>query len=295
MSDLNARDAKLVQYLNEAYGKERHLEQALTAHITLTTKPNYRKRLEEHRRETKRHGDRVQRRIKQLGGSAETVPLPGPDAFTEAAEAGMSLAQRAFAMARGPLHAVRGTSEPEKMLKNAKTEYSEEAEEIATYTAIEQLASKVGDKETAKLAKEIRREEERMANFLQKLIPQLVNDVAKAEIPPALRSNGTRRRTTSRRTSSARSTSRSSGGRTAGRSSSKRTTSRSSSGRTTSRSSSGRTTARRSTAASRGTSRTTARRTTARSGAGTRSSGSRRTASRTTSGSRSSARRSSGA
>ncbi len=212
MSDLNARDAKLVQYLNEAFGKERQLEQALEAHIGLTTKPNYRKRLEEHRRETKRHGDQVARRIKQLGGSAETVSLPGPDAFTEAAEAGMSVANRALALARGPLHAVRGTSEPEKMLKNAKTEYSEEAEEIATYTAIEQLANKVGDKETAKLAKEIRREEERMANFLQKLIPQLVNDVAKAEIPSEFRRNGgrrTRRRTTSSRGSGSRSTSRS--------------------------------------------------------------------------------------
>jgi ferritin-like metal-binding protein YciE len=213
MSDLNARDAKLVQYLNEAYGKERHLEQALEAHIGLTTKPNYRKRLEEHRRETKRHGDRIQRRIKQLGGSAEAVSLPGPDAFSEAAEAGMSIAQRALALARGPLHAVRGTSEPETMLKNAKTEFSEEAEEIATYTAIEQLASKVGDKETAKLAKEIRREEERMASFLQKLIPQLVNDVAKTEIPAQFRRNGsrtTRRRATSRSgTSTARSTARS--------------------------------------------------------------------------------------
>jgi ferritin-like metal-binding protein YciE len=286
MADLNARDAKLVQYLNEAYGKERHLEQALTAHIVLTTKPNYRKRLEEHRRETKRHGDRLQRRIKQLGGSAETVPLPGPDAFTEAAEAGMSLAQRALAMARGPLHAMRGTSEPEKMLKNAKTEYSEEAEEIATYTAIEQLASKVGDKETAKLAKEIRREEERMASFLEKLIPQLVNDVARTEIPAEFRRNGTRRRTTSRRTTTARSASRSSS-----RSSSGRATSRASGRRTTSRSSSGRTATRRSTAASGGS----ARRSTARSGSGSRSSGSRRTASRSSSSGRSSSRRSSGA
>jgi ferritin-like metal-binding protein YciE len=212
MSDLNARDAKLVQYLNEAFGKEKQLEQALQAHIGLTTRPNYRKRLEQHLRETKRHGARVERRIKQLGGSAETVSLPGPDAFSDAAEAGVSLAHRALALAKGPMHAVRGTSEPEKMLKNAKTEYSEEAEEIATYSAIEQLASSVGDKETAKLAKEIRREEERMASFLQKLIPQLVGAVAKAEIPSELRRNGartTRRRSSSRRTaSSGRSTSR---------------------------------------------------------------------------------------
>ena len=88
MNDLNARDAKLVQYLNEAFGKERHLEQALQAHIGLTTRPNYRKRLQQHLRETKRHGDRVERRIKQLGGTAASVSLPGPDAFTEAAEAG---------------------------------------------------------------------------------------------------------------------------------------------------------------------------------------------------------------
>jgi ferritin-like metal-binding protein YciE len=235
MKDLNARDAKLVQYLNEAYGKERHLEQALEAHIGLTTKPNYRKRLQEHRRETKRHGDLIARRIKQLGGSAEAVSLPGPDAFSEAAEAGMSIAQRALALARGPLHAVRGTSEPEKMLKNAKTEYSEEAEEIATYTAIEQLAGKVGDKDTARLAKEIRREEERMASFLQKLIPQLVNDVAKTEIPAEFRRNGsrTRRRTTSRRAAGSASGSSS---RSASRSSSRSATSRSSSSRSGSRS-----------------------------------------------------------
>jgi ferritin-like metal-binding protein YciE len=270
MKDLNARDAKLVQYLNEAYGKERHLEQALQAHIGLTTKPTYRKRLEEHRRETKRHGDLVKRRIKQLGGSAETVSLPGPDAFTEAAEAGVSVAQRALAMARGPLHAVRGTSEPEKMLKNAKTEYSEEAEEIATYTAIEELASKVGDKETAKLAKDIRRDEERMAKFLQKLIPQLVGDVAKTEIPREFRQNGSR--TTRRRPTSRPSTS------------SDRSTARSSGSRSTSRSSG---------SARSGSS---ARRTTSRSGSATssRGSGSRRTTSRSAS-SRRSTRRSSGA
>jgi ferritin-like metal-binding protein YciE len=265
MKDLNARDAKLVQYLNEAFGKERHLEQALEAHIGLTTRPNYRKRLEQHRRETKRHGDAVARRIKQLGGSAETVSLPGPDAFTEAAEAGMSVAQRALALARGPLHAVRGTSEPEKMLKNAKTEYSDEAEEIATYTAIEELANKVGDKETAKLAKEIRREEERMATFLQKLIPQLAGEVARKEIPSEFRRNGARR--TRRRTTARRSTSR---------------------GRTTSRSSA----SSRSRSAAR--SGPTTRRTTSRSGSASasRSGGTRRATSGSTS-SRGSSRRSS--
>ena len=137
MTDLNPRDAKLVQYLNEAYGKEKELEQALEAHIRMTTRAPYRKRLQEHLRETKRHGDQVSAGSSSSAARRRRSRSPGPDVFTEAAEGGVSVAQRALALAKGPLHAVRGTSEPEKMLKNAKTEYSEEAEEIANYTAIE--------------------------------------------------------------------------------------------------------------------------------------------------------------
>ena len=48
MSDLNERDAKLVQYLSEAYGKEQELETALEAHIAMTTKAPYKKRLKQH-------------------------------------------------------------------------------------------------------------------------------------------------------------------------------------------------------------------------------------------------------
>ena len=36
--ELNERDAKLVQWLNEAYAKEAELEADLTAHISLTQK-----------------------------------------------------------------------------------------------------------------------------------------------------------------------------------------------------------------------------------------------------------------
>ena len=43
-----AKDAKLIQYLNEAYGKEKELETALQAHIRMTTKPPYKKRLQDH-------------------------------------------------------------------------------------------------------------------------------------------------------------------------------------------------------------------------------------------------------
>jgi ferritin-like metal-binding protein YciE len=185
MAEQNTRNAKLAQYLNEAYGKEKELETALQAHISMTTKPPYKKRLQQHLRETKAHARQVERRIKQLGGKAELVAAPGPVGDT--ASAVTAAASKAVAAAKGPVHALRGTGESEKMLKNAKDEYWNEFQEIATYTAIETLAEAVGDKDTAKLARGIRREEERMAKFLEGQIPVLTKAVAREEIPAAER------------------------------------------------------------------------------------------------------------
>jgi ferritin-like metal-binding protein YciE len=207
MADQTVRDLKLIQYLNEAYAKEKELETALQAHIGMTTKAPYKKRLRQHLKETKAHARQVERRIKQLGGKAEAVPAPGP--IGDAASAVTSAASKAVSAAKGPLHAIRGTGENEKMLKNARTEFSEEHHEIATYSAIETLADPVGDKDTAKLAREIRREEERMAKFLAGQIPTLTKAVAREEIPAAERNGGTRRRraASSRSRSSSRSSS----------------------------------------------------------------------------------------
>ena len=69
------------------------------------------------------------------------------------------------------------------MLQNARIEYAEEANEIATYTVIDSLATTVGDKETAKLARDILRDEERMQKFLAELLPELTAGVAHDEIP----------------------------------------------------------------------------------------------------------------
>jgi ferritin-like metal-binding protein YciE len=203
--EVNARDAKLIQYLNEAYGKEKQLETALQAHITLTTRPPYKKRLQQHLKETKAHAKLLERRIKKLGGAADASGgMPGPESVTEAVA---NVAGRAVAAAQGPLHALRGTGEAEKMLKNAKDEYHEEAEEIANYTAIEALATLVGDKDTAKMAKGILREEVRMQNFLEKLIPQLTKAVAQEEIPAGERKTSTTRRSSSSRRGSSSSSS----------------------------------------------------------------------------------------
>jgi ferritin-like metal-binding protein YciE len=229
MPDLNERDTKLVQYLNEAYGKEKELEAALEAHIGMTDRAPYKKRLQAHLRETKGHARKVEQRIKQLGSSPQAT---------------QTVVGKATAALKGPVHALRGTGSEERELKNAKTEYSEEAEEIATYNAIEAFADSVGDRDTAKMAREIRRDEERMAKYLAGLIPQLSKAVVRAEVPAAQRNGGKRRRSRRSRSGSS-GRSRSGARRTAASSRRSSSTSRSSSGsrsrsgsRSTSRSSS---------------------------------------------------------
>jgi ferritin-like metal-binding protein YciE len=230
MAEPTIREAKLIQYLNEAYGKERELETALQAHIKLTTRDAYKKRLQAHLKETKAHARDVKARIRKLGGKATELDVPGPGVVTEVASGAQAIAGKAVALARGPLHALRGTSEQEKMLKNAKTEYADEHEEIATYTAIQALAEALGDDETAKLAKAILRDEERMATYLQKLLPSLTKAVVTEEIPPAQRRPADQRR----RTATARASS-NGGRRSTGRSSSTTRSTRARSTRSTTR------------------------------------------------------------
>jgi ferritin-like metal-binding protein YciE len=192
---LNERDAKLVQWLNEAYSKEAELEADLTAHITLTEKKSYKKRLQDHLKETRNHKRQVSSRIKALGGSAASGPkLPGPDALGE-------VAGKAVAAVKGQVGTARAvvTEQAETHMRNAQEELREEHVEIALYTRIEVLAAEVGDRESAQLARAIRRDEERMAKYLDAELQRLVKEVVRAEIPTDQRAS---RRSRSARTAS---------------------------------------------------------------------------------------------
>ena len=185
---LSPSATKVIQYLNEAYGKEKELEIALQAHINMAAaRASYKKRLQDHLKETKAQAKGLERRIKQLGGKAEAASLPGPDVVSEAASKVTAAATQAVAATKAPLHALRGTGVAEKLLKNAKTELWNEHEEIGNYLSIETLATALNDRDTAKLAREFRKQEERMAAFLQKLIPQLTKAVVTEEVPASQR------------------------------------------------------------------------------------------------------------
>jgi len=228
MADLTARDAVLVKYLNEAYGKEKQLETVLQAQIGRTQNMPIKKRLREHLKETKAHARSLSSRIKAIGGKADAGNLPGPDALGEAVGAVTAMANKAAAAAKGPVQVLRGTGVADNELRNMRDAFWNEAEEIAHYTIIEAVADKLGDKETAKLAKQIRREEERMQAFLGRQLSTLAGAVIREEVPAKERkpagARPARRRTSSsrsassssrRRTTSTRKTS--SNGRTAAR------------------------------------------------------------------------------
>ena len=83
-------------------------------------------------------------------------------------------------------------------------ELREEIVEIALYSLIETLATEVGDRDTARLAVTIRRDEERMARYLSAELPRLVKALVRAEIPreqraPRSRTTRTRASTAKRR------------------------------------------------------------------------------------------------
>jgi ferritin-like metal-binding protein YciE len=206
-----ARDAKLVHYLGEAYGSEKRRQAALAAHIATATRAPYKRRLQQHLGESRRHASALSRRMRQLHGSPAPLPaVPGvPAPLGGAAEAVIESAQKATALARGPLRVLRGEGEAEQELRSARSEYAQEAQEIGMYSALETFAGAVADKETEALAREILRDERRMLAFLEREIPRLSTAVARAEIPASQRNGAARsarKASPNRRSAAARST-----------------------------------------------------------------------------------------
>ena len=175
---MNQAEQKIVKYLNEAHGMERALARVLQSQIAISPRGSYRNSLQSHLQETYDHAERVQRRLAELGQGSNPLQL------------GIGLLEsalgQALALGKAPLDLVRGGGRNEKVLKNAKEACATEALEIATYTAIKDLADSVGDRDTAALAASIRLDEQRMLDRLIGELPTLT-DAVLAEIPGAQR------------------------------------------------------------------------------------------------------------
>ena len=171
---MSKSEQKVVQYLGEAHASEVGLVSVLRSQIAMTPRGSYRDGLEKHLGETHEHARRIQKRLGELGQGRNPVQVFVGFAGT--------VISRSVALSKTPLDVLRGSGGEEKVLKNAKDACAAEALEIATYTALERLATGVGDEQTAKLAASILGDERRMLERIMREIPKLTDAVIGAEV-----------------------------------------------------------------------------------------------------------------
>jgi ferritin-like metal-binding protein YciE len=172
-----------IRHLTEAHAIELALVRTLQAHVTMTPRGDYRALLERHLGETREQARAIERRLGEPGAGRNVVESTWDATFARAQD----ILGQALALGRGPIDVIRGHGPEERLLENAKEECATEALEIAGYDALEQLARRVGDEQTAELAVRHREQEERMLADLRALIPTLVDAVVGSRGVPAPR------------------------------------------------------------------------------------------------------------
>jgi ferritin-like metal-binding protein YciE len=139
---------QLVKHIDEALAMEQGVLRMLDSMIGNTDDPEIKEQLREHRLDTERQIDRMQRRLEAHGASPSTV------------REGVGIVQ---ALMKSVLDVARS----EKAGRNARDGYATEHMEIAAYQLLERVAQRAGDEETAQAARESRAEEEAMAKKIE--------------------------------------------------------------------------------------------------------------------------------
>ena len=104
---------------------------------------------EEHKVETRRHERRLNERLRALGGLSL-----------------ISMGKDLGAIAVAQIKGISDLWRTDKVVRNARDAFVTEHMEIVAYEVLERLAKRVGDTQTAEVAREIRAEEGAMAERL---------------------------------------------------------------------------------------------------------------------------------
>jgi ferritin-like metal-binding protein YciE len=135
---------KLGDYVEDAHAMESNVLEMLDSMIATTDDKQILNELEQHRKQTERHQERLRERLEDFGRGTsrrkETQTI-------------------AAALLKGVTDRVRG----DKPGKNARDGFVTEHMEIAAYELLERLAERAGDSKTAQVARQNRRDEETMA------------------------------------------------------------------------------------------------------------------------------------
>jgi ferritin-like metal-binding protein YciE len=142
-------ERKLVSYIQEAHALEQSVGRMLDSMISATEDTEIQEELEHHKEETIRHEERLRGRLDAHGADPSKVK---------------DYAGIGTALVKGLADQIR-RDKPGRLARDA---FVTEQFEIATYEMLERLARRAGDDETARVARDNRKDEEAMAKKIAK-------------------------------------------------------------------------------------------------------------------------------
>ncbi|HVZ40652.1 MAG TPA: ferritin-like domain-containing protein [Candidatus Kapabacteria bacterium] len=152
----------LVTWLRDAYSMEKALVPILENHADdAKNDPEVRNRILQHVHETQHHAELVESCIKRCGEEVSTV-------------------KNALGTMFGSMQSVSTGMFQDELVKNALMDYATENFEIACYSALAVAAEVCDDMETANVCRQIIRDEEDMARFLNDHLSGVVHGVMHA-------------------------------------------------------------------------------------------------------------------
>lgn len=140
--------SQLVKHIDEALAMEQSVLRMLDSMIAGTEDPEIRDWLREHKLETEKQADRMQRRLEAHGASPSRV-------------------REGVGIMQALMKSVLDVARTEKAGRNARDGYATEAMEIAAYELLSRVAERAGDEETAAAARESLAEEVAMAKRIE--------------------------------------------------------------------------------------------------------------------------------
>lgn len=146
---MSAQSQRVLTWLNDAYTMETDGATTLKQHAEAAGDyPSVQAKLQRHAEETRRHAERVKGCIQRRGGKP-------------------SAAREALGTALGTARGVATRAAKDTVVKNVLADYAAEHFEIACYKSLIAAAEKDGDAETARVCRDILREEEAMVASLE--------------------------------------------------------------------------------------------------------------------------------
>ena len=147
-----------VSWLNDAYSMQQSITQVLENHVKdAKDHPQLQAKLQEHLDQTRHHADLVKDCLQRLGES--------PSAF-----------KSTMANVMGKIQGISTGAAKDELVKDSILDYATEYFEIASYRDLIVAGQELGYQECVDSFKEILREEENMASWLQQQSPMLVQE-----------------------------------------------------------------------------------------------------------------------